>query len=73
LRDGGVSRYSLTEELVTSLFRSNKTNMANVAHFMCELVADDDTWRRWSGKMPVITNAEAMTAQETLAAGPLST
>lgn len=59
LRDGEVSQYSLSEELVTSLFRPNKTNMANVAHFMCELATDDDTWRQWSGRMPVITNVEA--------------
>ena len=31
--------------------------MANVAHFMCEVVGDEATWDRWRGKLPVIVNA----------------
>jgi hypothetical protein len=30
--------------------------MANVAHFMCELVTDPKAWNVWKGKMPVIVN-----------------
>lgn len=58
LRDGGVTDYSLSEELVATLSRPDQTNMANVSHFMCELATRDDLWRQWSGKMPVITNAK---------------
>ncbi len=31
--------------------------MANVAHFMCELVTNPTTWDGWKGKLPVIVNA----------------
>lgn len=57
LIEGDVTEYEVHDELVASLFKADETNMANVAHFMCELVTDDDTWARWSGKVPVITNA----------------
>lgn len=30
------------------------TSRINVAHFMADLITDDDTWRRWKGRMPVI-------------------
>jgi hypothetical protein len=42
---------------VASLARPDNTNMANVAHFMCELVEDPALFERWAGKMPVIVNA----------------
>jgi len=58
LRDGDVTEYRVSSELVSSIFRPDETNMANVAHFMCELTADDDMWRRWKGRMPVIVNAQ---------------
>ena len=57
LREGDVSGYALHEGLVSSLFRPGSTNMANVAHFMCEVVGDEATWDRWRGKLPVIVNA----------------
>ncbi len=57
LREGDVSAYTLHEGLVSSLFRPGSTNMANVAHFMCEVVGDEATWDRWRGKLPVIVNA----------------
>lgn len=56
LLDGDVTEYSLSSELVSSIFRADKTNMANVAHFMCELTTDDSMWKRWKGGMPVIIN-----------------
>jgi uncharacterized protein YbjT (DUF2867 family) len=62
LREGGVTEYALHEGLVNSLFAPGSTNMANVAHFMCELVTSSKTWADWKGKLPVITNAEASSA-----------
>ena len=56
LKDGGVTEYALHEGLVDSLFRPGETNMANVAHFMCDLATDPRTWARWQGKLPVIVN-----------------
>jgi len=32
--------------------------MANVAHFMCELVTNQESWAKWHGKLPVIVNAK---------------
>jgi uncharacterized protein YbjT (DUF2867 family) len=58
LLDGDVSEYALHERIVSSLFKPDRTNMANVAHFMCELVADPKAWNDWRGKLPVIINAD---------------
>jgi NAD(P)-dependent dehydrogenase (short-subunit alcohol dehydrogenase family) len=57
LREGDVSAYDVHAGLVTSLFRPRETRMANVAHFMCELVTDEPTWDRWRGKLPVVVDA----------------
>lgn len=59
LLEGEVSEYVLHEGLVDSLFAPGGTNMANVAHFMCELVTSPKAWADWQSKLPVITNAEA--------------
>jgi uncharacterized protein YbjT (DUF2867 family) len=57
LKEGGVTEYALHEGLVDSLFRPGETNMANVAHFMCELATDPEVWAAWRGRLPVIVNA----------------
>lgn len=57
LQEGDVSGYELHQTLVSSLFRPDSTNMANVAHFMCELVTNAEPWSDWKGKLPVIINA----------------
>ena len=57
LKEGDVTEYALHEGLVDSLFRPGETNMANVAHFMCELATDSQAWAAWKGKLPVIVNA----------------
>lgn len=59
LLKGDVSGYVLHENLVSSLFAPDNTNMANVAHFICELAANPEVWDRWRGKLPVIFNASA--------------
>ena len=56
LVDGDPSDYQTHDGIVASLFRPATTRMANVAHFMAELATDEDTWRRWRGKMPVIVD-----------------
>jgi hypothetical protein len=57
LLPGDVSGYTSSEGLVSGLFEPGRTRMANVAHFMCELVTDPATWEDWKGKMPVIVDA----------------
>ena len=59
LLEGDVSEYTLHEGLVSSLFAPDSTNMANVAHFMCELVTNPKAWDDWKGKLPVIVNTTA--------------
>lgn len=56
LLEGEVSDYTSHEGLVNGLFAPGSTNMANVAHFMCELVTNPTTWADWKGKLPVIVN-----------------
>ena len=56
LRPGDVSAYQLHDGIVSSLFRPGSTNMANVAHFMCELVDNPKAWEEWKGTLPVIIN-----------------
>lgn len=58
LTGGDVAEYRVHDELVSSLFRPDSTRMAEVAHFMCELATDDETWLRWSGRMPVIVDVD---------------
>jgi len=59
LREGDVTEYALHDGLVSSLVRPDETNMANVAHFMCELATDPEAWAAWQGKLPVIVNARS--------------
>ena len=58
LKEGDVGDYVVHDAIVSSLFRPDHTRMAHVAHFMCELVTDDETWQRWRGGMPVVVDAE---------------
>ena len=39
-----------------AIFNAGKTSRINVGHFMAELIADDETWNKWKGQMPVIYN-----------------
>jgi hypothetical protein len=59
LLEGDASEYTVHEGLVSSLFAPGQTNMANVAHFMCELVTSPKAWAAWKGKAPVVVNATA--------------
>jgi nucleoside-diphosphate-sugar epimerase len=57
LVEGDGCAYAVHETLVASIFRPDRTHMANVAHFMAELVTDDAAWQRWRGRMPVVVDA----------------
>lgn len=56
LLEGQVCDYTLHEGIVDSLFAPGCTSMANIAHFICELVTNQKTWDAWNGKLPVIVN-----------------
>lgn len=62
LLESEISGYTLHEGIVDGLFSPGSTNMANVAHVMCELVTNPDTWADWKLKLPVIVNAAASSA-----------
>jgi nucleoside-diphosphate-sugar epimerase len=57
LRGGDLSKYQLSDEPVSSIFRPGETNIASVARFMCDLATDEIQWQRWRGGMPVVVNA----------------
>ena len=35
-----------------------KVSRINVAHFMADLITDNDLWEKWKGQMPVITSKQ---------------
>ena len=54
-----VTAYKLYDSPIRSaIFDPGKTSRINVAHFMASLLAENDVWDRWKGKMPVIYNQE---------------
>ncbi|MFO0756607.1 MAG: hypothetical protein U0359_08960 [Byssovorax sp.] len=57
LREGEISAYAVHAGLVKSLANPGDTAMANAAHFMCELITNEETWETWRFKLPVIINA----------------
>ena len=40
----------------SAIFDAGSTSRINVAHFIADLITDDDTWNKWKGQMPVIYN-----------------
>jgi hypothetical protein len=52
-----VSEYELHPSPTRSaIFDSEKTSRINVAHFMSDLIIDEQVWQKWKGQMPVIYN-----------------
>jgi NAD(P)H-binding len=52
-----VTQYEVYASPIRSaIFDAGVTSRINVAHFMADLITDDDTWNEWKGKMPVIYN-----------------
>jgi nucleoside-diphosphate-sugar epimerase len=52
-----VSEYEVYASPIRSaIFDAGVTSRINVAHFMADLITDDDTWNKWKGQMPVIYN-----------------
>jgi hypothetical protein len=38
----------------SAIFNPGKTSRINVAHFMSELIINEELWEKWKAKMPVI-------------------
>ncbi|MCB0281873.1 MAG: NAD(P)H-binding protein [Calditrichaeota bacterium] len=59
INESEVTEYNLYPSPIRSaIFDPGKTSRINVAHFMGQLVADNDLWNKWQGQMPVIYNKE---------------
>ncbi len=42
----------------SAIFDAGQVSRINVAHFMAELITDEECWQRWQGQMPVIYSKE---------------
>lgn len=52
-----VSPYEIHESPVRSpIFNAGKTSRINVSQFMIELTTDEELWKKWSFKTPVLYN-----------------
>ena len=56
LIDADVSAYLTEKKPSVGLFSGRPTSRANVAHFMKQLVTDEQTWKEWRFQMPVLSN-----------------
>lgn len=56
-----VTEYEVHPSPIRSaIFNAGKTSRTNVGDFMASLITEDDLWRRWRGRMPVIYNKAAL-------------
>lgn len=54
-----VTEYEVHPSPVRSaIFDAGTTSRINVGHFMAKLITDNELWKEWKGKMPVIYNKE---------------
>jgi putative NADH-flavin reductase len=52
-----VTRYEVyASPTKSAIFDAGLTSRINVAHFMADLITNEDTWNEWKGQMPVIYN-----------------
>ena len=57
INEDNVTEYEVHPSPTRSaIFNAGSTSRINVAHFMADLITNDDTWNRWKGRMPVIYN-----------------
>jgi len=52
-----VSPYDITESPTTGILNGRPTTRSNVAHFMTELIENEELWSTWKFRMPVIMNS----------------
>ena len=54
-----VTEYEIHPSPIRSaIFDTGITSRINVAHFMTELITNEDVWNTWQGQMPVIYNTK---------------
>ena len=52
-----VSPYDITESPTTGIINGRPTTRSNVAHFMTDLIENEELWNTWKFRMPVIMNS----------------
>ena len=52
-----VSPYDISESPTTGILSGHPTARSNVAHFMTELIENEELWSTWKFRMPVIMNS----------------
>ena len=52
-----VSPYDISESPTTGIFSGRPTARSNVAHFMANLIENEEIWSTWKFRMPVIMNS----------------
>ncbi len=52
-----VSPYDITESPTTGIINGRPTARSNVAHFMTDLIENEELWCTWKFRMPVIMNS----------------
>lgn len=59
INEENVSEYEIIQSPKRSpVFNAGKTSRINVAHFMVEILKNDELWSEWKFRMPVIYNKE---------------
>jgi hypothetical protein len=55
IHDDQVTEYDIYSSPIRSaIFNAGKISRINVAHFMSELINNNNLWNKWKGQMPVI-------------------
>lgn len=58
VNEENVSKYQLHPSPIRSaIFNAGQTSRINVAHFMADLITEENVWIKWKGQMPVIYNS----------------
>ena len=52
-----VSPYDISESPTTGILSGRPTARSNVAHFMTDLIENEELWNTWKFRMPVIMNS----------------
>ncbi|MBJ6367038.1 NAD(P)-dependent oxidoreductase [Snuella sedimenti] len=56
-----ISDYKLYPSPIRSaIFNAGKTSRINVAHFMSNLINNNELWHQWKGQMPIIYNTASL-------------
>ena len=59
INEGEVSKYTVHPSPIKSpIFDAGKTSRINVADFMVSVLKDEELWKKWKYKTPVIYNME---------------